>query len=291
MHALVTVCSNVIVALFLTVVLVLQPLWKMTYNDLIALWTIGAFLLGLGAPIAGWASDRVGETWLMVIFFLGFGASCVACGLADGPQSLQLALAAMGLFGAIYHPVGIAWVVKTVRRRGRSIAMVGISGSIGVAFASLIAGVLSDASGWRAAFIVPGLICVATGIALLALCMTGHVRERQGDAIPQPEPHRHDVRRAFAVLVVTMALTTLAYHAFTTMLPKWIGQEIGSEFGGGLAQLGAVVTVIYLTGASVHNWSADTSRTAGSPRKSMSPASSSSLPPWQALCGRAAGLR
>jgi len=240
---------HVIVALFLTLVLALQPVWKLPYNELIALWTFGAFLLGLGAPLAGWAGDRFGETRVMITYFLGIGAACIGCGLSDGPASLKLALSAMGLFGAIYHPVGTAWVVKNVERRGRSIAILGISGSFGIAIASLVAAGITDLAGWRAAFVIPGGLAVAVGLGLLAAYMAGVVTDRTTDVAQQPDPDRGDVRRAFVVLIVTMTLTSLTYQAFATMLPKWIGREIGGDLGQGLTGLGALLTVIYLSGA------------------------------------------
>ncbi|MFM9942984.1 MAG: MFS transporter [Hyphomicrobiaceae bacterium] len=240
---------HIIAALFLTLVLVLQPAWQRPYNELIALWTVGAFLLGFGAPIAGWLGDRLGETRVMIAYFLGIGASCIACGLAEGPQSLKFALSAMGLFGAIYHPVGTAWVVKNVHRQGRSIAILGISGSSGIAAASLIAAGINDLAGWRAAFALPGAVAMGVGVALLVAYLRGHIVDRDTDVARQPDPDRGDVRRAFIVLVITMTLTSLVYQAFATMLPKWIGREIGSQLGQGLFGLGALVTLIYLSGA------------------------------------------
>ena len=236
-------------ALFLTLVLVLQPAWQLPYNELIALWAFGAFLLGFGAPIAGWLSDRLGETRVMIGYFLGMGASTIACGFAEGPTSLKLALSAMGLFGAIYHPVGTAWVVKNVQRQGRSIAILGISGSSGIAAASLVAAGINDLAGWRAAFMVPGAVTVVAGLALIVAYVSGRIVDRDSDFASQPEPDRQDARRAFIVLVVTMTLTSLTYQAFATMLPKWIGREIGADLGQGLFGLGALVTMIYLSGA------------------------------------------
>lgn len=240
---------HIIAALFLTLVLILQPAWNLPYNDLIALWTLGAFLLGFGAPVAGWLGDRIGETRMMILYFFGIGAASVACGLAEGPRSLQAALAGMGLFGAIYHPVGTAWVVKNVHRQGRSLAILGICGSVGIAAASLVAASINDLAGWRAAFAIPGAAAIAVGMALATAYATGHVVDRSSDVARQPDPERGDVRRAFAVLVVTMTLMSLSYQAFATMLPKWIGREIGTELGQGLMGLGALVTLIYLMGA------------------------------------------
>lgn len=240
---------HVIAALYLTLVLVLQNVWSLPYSDLIALWTLGAFLLGAGAPVAGWLGDRFGETRVMIAYLVGLGASSIACGLAEGPGSLKLALSAMGLFGAIYHPVGTAWVVKNVERQGRSIAILGICGSAGIAAASLVAAGINDLAGWRAAFMVPGAVAIAAGMALAGAYATGRVVDRDSDLVPQPDADRGSVRRAFIVLVITMTLTSLSYQAFSTMLPKWIGRELGGDLGKGLLGLGALVTLIYLSGA------------------------------------------
>jgi len=192
---------HIIAALFLTLVLVLQVEWKLPYSELIALWTIGAFLLGAGAPLAGWLGDRFGETRVMIAYLVGIGASSVACGLAQGSLSLQLALSAMGLFGAIYHPVGTAWVVKNVTRQGRSIAILGICGSSGIAAASLVAAGINDIAGWRAAFAVPGIAAIGVGIALAIAYAGGRIVDRDSDVAVQPDPDRSDVRRAFIALV------------------------------------------------------------------------------------------
>jgi MFS transporter, FSR family, fosmidomycin resistance protein len=240
---------HIVAALFLTLALVMAPAWRIAYSDLIGVWTLGAFLLGAGAPIAGWLSDELGETRLMIVYFLGLGASAMLCGLADRPQTLRWALAGIGVFGAIYHPVGTAWVVKNVKRRGRSIAAVGIAGSIGVALASLIAGALADRAGWRLAFIVPGAVTVAGGLALAAAYATRRVVDRDSDILPVAEVATRQVRRAFLPLVVSLALTTLIYHAFSTMLPKWMEREIGLSLGEGLTGIGGLVTFIYLAGA------------------------------------------
>ena len=241
---------HVLVALFLTLVLVLEPVWQRPYDELIGLWTAGALLLGLAAPLAGWLSDRWGEARMMAVFFLGIGAATILCGLSDGPPLLMAGLGLIGLFGAIYHPVGTAWVVKHAAKRGRSIAVLGICGSIGAAAASLIAASLADLFDWRAAFILPGGLAVAAGAALAWALVTNRVVERQTDVLCEPEPSRRDVRQAFTVLAVTMSLTTVVYYAVTTMLPKWLERQVGADLGSGLLGIGALVTLVYLLGAT-----------------------------------------
>lgn len=241
---------HVLVALYLTIVLVLEIEWRRSYDELIALWTLGALLLGLAAPLAGWLGDRWGNGRVMVIFFLGIGAATLSCGLVEDPESLMLALGLMGLFGAIYHPVGTAWLVANSRAQGKAIGLLGLSGSLGAAFAALVAGLLTDLISWRAAFVVPGLLSATIGLALWRLLAKGHIVERREDAQPHPEPDRTAVRRAFAALAVTLSLTTVIYHAVSTLLPKWLERALSPDLDQDILALGATVTLVYLLGAS-----------------------------------------
>lgn len=240
---------HVLTALFLTLVLVLETAWNRSYDDLISLWTGGAMLLGLAAPAAGWLSDTWGAARMMVVYFLGIGGATVLCGFATGPLALGGALSLIGLFGAIYHPVGTAWLVRNAKAKGKAIGALGIFGGLGTAFAALIAGGLNDLVHWRAAFIVPGAVSIAAGSGLWLMLVGKKIVERTQDLHLDPEPSRADMRRALAALIVTMSLTTVVYYAFTTLLPKWLEGAIGPQIGNGLIGLGLVIMVIYLLGA------------------------------------------
>jgi MFS family permease len=238
---------HIVTALFMTVVLVLVPLWQRPYEELIALWTAGALLLGLGAPLAGWLGDKWGERRMMLVSFFGVGAATMACGLARGPTELQVALAAVGLFGAIYHPVGTSWIVRHAPARGRAIAIVGAFGGVGVAAASLVAGLLTDLIDWRAAFFMPGAVLLLCGFALLVASWRGIIADRTVDRQPpSPGESGAGLRVTVALLVVAMSLTSVAWYAFQTMLPKWLGREVGASLGSGLIGIGSLVAGVYL---------------------------------------------
>jgi MFS family permease len=239
-------CLHVQTGLFLTVVLALEKSWALPYDRLIGLWTAGALLLGLGAPLAGWLSDRFGETPLMIAFFLGCGIATVACGLAVGPTSLAVCLALMGAFGAIYHPVGSAWVMRNPAARGKTMATVGMFGGLGLALAAIIAGGLTALAGWRAAFIVPGAVSVVLGFVLLRYLSLGRITRAEPAPAPAAGPPPGQVRRAFAVLAVTMSLSSVVYSSFVTMLPKWLSLAAGAAVGGGIFGIGALVSGVFL---------------------------------------------
>ena len=125
--------AHLLMLLYPTVLLVLEGRWGMSYGDLLSLSLGGFVLFGLGALPAGWLGDRWSAEGMMVIFFIGTGAATIVTGLADTPVVLALGLAAIGLFGSIYHPVGTAWLVRNAANRGRALGVNGIAGSVAAA--------------------------------------------------------------------------------------------------------------------------------------------------------------
>ena len=70
---------------------------------------------------------------MMVIFFIGLGASMIAVGLVSTPLQLGAALLSIGLFASIYHPVGTAMIVSYAEALGREMGLNGVWGNLGVA--------------------------------------------------------------------------------------------------------------------------------------------------------------
>lgn len=246
---------HVLTGVFLTLAVILARVWDRPYAEIITLWTVGAMLVGLGAPAAGWLADRFGHARMMAVFYLGIGASAVGAGLVSGPAGMAVALGAIGLFGAIYHPVGMAWVsmAAPIAIRGRVMGWLGIAGSIGVALAAVIAGGLTELAGWRWALIVPGLVAMAGGVLLVLAIGSGRVA---GEGVHRTEAGHAasaeaDSRAPFGVLVVlavTFSLGSIVYAAFSTALPKWLSDTL-SIGAGESAQLGLVVGATLLTGS------------------------------------------
>ena len=103
--------------LYATAVLHLPEVFGLPYGELLSLSSLGLILFGVAALPAGWLGDRWSVVGMMVIFFLGIGVGAVVTGLAGSPMTLFVGLTVIGLFAAIYHPVGIAWIVASARKR------------------------------------------------------------------------------------------------------------------------------------------------------------------------------
>ncbi len=241
--------SHIFMLLYPTVVLALDQVFDLSYGELIGLAFPGFVLFGAGALPAGWLGDRWSQPGMIAVFFIGAGAAAIATGLAQTPWQVGLGLAAIGLFGSIYHPVGTAWLVRNAVNRGKALGINGMFGGIGVASAALIAGALTDMASWRAAFILPGVISVVTGVAFVALIRRGQVSMAGADRAPVPEPARADRIRGIAVLAVTILCGGMIFQSLSVALPKVFDLRLGSITQGTVIGAGGMVTVVYLFGS------------------------------------------
>src|SRR5438105_6093602 len=145
--------------------LALSREWGVGYGDLLAYATPGFFAFGLFALPAGWLADKWSREGMMCVFFFGVGLASIATGFARTPLQIGIGLFVIGVLAAIYHPVGLAMVTQKWKNTGMRIAVNGVWGNLGVACAALLTGYLIDNSGWRAAFIAPGVVSIAVGLA------------------------------------------------------------------------------------------------------------------------------
>lgn len=233
-------------AFFFVIVLTLEKVWRLPYHELIQIWTLGSIMVGAAALPAGLLGDRLGARSMMVVFYLGMGLSSIAAGFTDTPRSLLLAMTGIGVFASIYHPVGIPWLVRNTNRgRGKALGFNGIFGSMGTAAAALVAGFLIDIASWRMAFIVPGAVCVVTGLWLWVMAARGQVVEGGGEAAAQPRHARREVVRASLILMACMFLAGMIYHSTQTVLPKVFELRQQTLIGTGAAGVGLLVASVY----------------------------------------------
>src|SRR6187431_3132420 len=129
---------------------------------------VGAFVkFGLGSLPSGRLGDLWGRRAMMIVFFFGMGASSLLASVAQGPWQLAAALTLIGTFASIYHPVGIPMLLQAAVKPGATIGVNGLAGNLGIAVAAAVSGLLTHWLGWRAAFAVPGVVCVGLGFVFM----------------------------------------------------------------------------------------------------------------------------
>jgi MFS family permease len=232
---------------FPTVVIALAREWDRPYSELLPL-TLGGFIAfgGFALP-AGWLADHWSRYRMMVLFFFGIGAALCVTGFAQTPWQIGLGLTVIGLFAAIYHPVGIAMLVAAPVKLGAALGWNGLWGNLGLAAAALIAGGLMDVFGWRAAFFVPGALCIGAGFAFLAL-------------VPDPGPvkktsksiglriDRRTMARIFSILLVATACGGVIFNSTTVAMPKVFDERLRELTQSSLG-IGALVAFVYTLAA------------------------------------------
>ncbi|MBC8267543.1 MAG: MFS transporter [Rhodospirillaceae bacterium] len=243
--------SHLFAPIFYVAALSLEEELTLGHGEVVTLIVAGNILYGLAAPLAGWLGDKWSSTGMMSVFFLGTGCAMILTGMASTPLHIGLALALTGLFASIYHPVGIAWLVRHAASRGMALGINGIFGSIGPAMAALTAGVLIQWFSWRAAFMVPGILLVATGIIFFWLVVRGVIIESRVDRKVDIPPSRQDMIRAFIVLSVTMMCTGLIYQATQPALPKVFSERLTELTSGGIFGISVLVAMVYFAAGAM----------------------------------------
>ncbi len=238
--------DHFVILIYPTVVIGLQVTTGRSYASLIALSTASFVAFGLFSLPAGWLADRWSRRDMMVGFFFGCGASLLAAAAAPTLTMLAVALFALGVFAAIYHPVGTAMILENATQRGRTLAFNGVCGNLGVSLAAGITAALMAGLGWRGAFAVPGVICLATAFAYLWFVRdaAGHAAKRTAPADVALSPTAAAL--IFGLFVVVALSAGLVFNTISISLPKIVDERVP---GISLLEVGGLTTAVFLCGA------------------------------------------
>lgn len=235
--------DHLFMLIFATVAaLALTREWGLSYGALLAYATPGFFAFGLFALPAGWLADKWNRDGMMAVFFVGIGIASIATALAQTPLQIGIGLFAIGIFGAIYHPVGLAIVTAKWKNTGMRIAVNGVWGNLGVASAALLTGYFIDNSGWRIAFVVPGIVSIAIGCLYYGVFRSegnfekvASTESTKGSAPSSPSAQRSAITstvaksvllRVSAIVFLTTAVSSVVFQSTTFALPKIFDERL-----------------------------------------------------------------
>lgn len=239
-HAL----DHMLLLIFATAVTSIAREFGLTRWEDLMPYSAAAFLFfGLGALPAGRLGDFWGRRAMMVLFFVGLGAASLLVSLTRTPIQLALALALLGSFASIYHPVGIPMLVQGSPRPGWTIGVNGLVGNLGVALAAVITGYLVKHLGWRAAFALPGLACIACGAVFAIVCRKEETPPARR-APTQAELPPHLLARVFLIMTLAATSGSLLFN-FSTNGNYELLRERLADISGDPALLGLLLAAVY----------------------------------------------
>ncbi len=242
------VIDHMFMLIFPAAVLGMTQAFAMDYAQLIGLSLGGFIAFGACSLPAGWLGDRWSRRHMMLLFFFGIGAASIITGLSTSTSMLAVGMTLVGVFAAIYHPVGTAMLVAYAQNRGREIGVNGMWGNLGVAFPALLTGFLVAQFGWRSAFILPGCASILIGL-MFALKVKDEPIPARAHTKPESQSgQRISMVMVFSVLAIATAAGGVVFNATTMTYPKLFQDRLHDLFASPQT-LGLIVSLAYAFGA------------------------------------------
>ena len=191
----------------------------LSYDEIIIYGTLGLFLLGAAAPLAGWLADKYSRSLIIIIYPFGVSLGAFLCFLSSSPIMLGFSIGVIGFFAAIFHPVGIAMLIRDSNKVGIRLGVNGVWGNMGVAAAPVLTGFIILNSNWQLSFLVPSLICLLFGIAQLRGFKEIDIKEEK-----TKQKISNGLVEGWKIVLLSLTMTTLAggfiFGSLTFLIPR-----------------------------------------------------------------------
>ena len=191
----------------------------LSYDEIIIYGTLGLFLFGAAAPLAGWLADKYSRSLIIIIYPFGVSLGAFLCFLSSSPIMLGISIGVIGFFAAIFHPVGIAMLIRDSNKVGVRLGVNGVWGNMGVAAAPVLTGFIILNSNWQLSFLVPSLICLIFGIAQLRGFKEIDIKEEK-----TKQKTSNGLVEGWKIVLLSLTMTTLAggfiFGSLTFLIPR-----------------------------------------------------------------------
>lgn len=238
--------------IFPTAVIAIEREQGIEFGEALSLGTPMYVCFALGTLPAGWLGDRWSGDRLIGLFFVGCGLSGVVIALTHGDTSILIGLGVLGLFASIFHPVGLSMLTTLSERPGRVLAINGVYGNMGLAFASLLTGLIADSFGWRGAFLIPGVISMGVGLVYLRAqqryLSVINTSTRYSNKPNTVAPSGSDQMRVITVVLLAALFSGFVFNGVTISLPKLLDERLNS-ISRGLSDIGSYTAMIFAVAA------------------------------------------
>jgi FSR family fosmidomycin resistance protein-like MFS transporter len=191
----------------------------------------GYALVGIGAPVSGVLSDRLGSRRLITLSVVGMGCGFALVSLADGVVVLGAAIVMWGAFASLYHPAGLSLISRSADARGAVFAYHGAGGNVGTAFGPLVTASLLLAVEWQLAVGLLALLAFVAGLVGLRIKFDAGGGDTAGAGGLGAELRRTVAESralfgaAFTVAFVAILLYGTYYRGLLTFLPDVLAES------------------------------------------------------------------
>jgi MFS family permease len=214
------------------------------WEDLMPYGVAAFFFFGIGSLPSGRLGDHWGRRKMMTVFFFGMGAAALLVSVTQSPWQMALALALLGCFASIYHPVGIPMLVQGAARPGWTIGINGLVGNLGVAVAAVTTGFLVKYLGWRMAFAAPGVLCLAFGCIFALVATREHAAPAKKKASAAALPAGVSIGKLLLVMTVAATSGSLLFNFSTNSNYELLSDRLRSILQDP-AQIGVLLAAVY----------------------------------------------
>ena len=217
-----------------------------SYGEVLKLATGSFIAFGVFSLPMGWLADRLSREFMMTVFFLGIGVAMILTGFSVETWQLFGALILVGMFAAIYHPVGLAMVSQGGGDVGRRLGVNGVWGNMGVAASALLVGVFADFAGWREAFLLAGGLSILIGF--------GWIRNIRNIVVDTSANKKKltvaalNWQRVLLVVAITTTIGGFIFNSMTVSLPKVLDDRL-AVFALSATEVGAIASLVYASAA------------------------------------------
>jgi len=215
----------------------------LSYDEIIAYGAVGFLFFGAFAPLAAHLSDKISRSFLMIIYHFGIGLSSILAAISTSLWLFAVSLSLIGIFAAIYHPVGITMLLSKNKNNGIRMGINGVFGNMGVAGAPLITGLILFYGNWRLCFLLPGFFCIIYGLQFLKALKIEPSSEVNKRVI-SGRPFAKHWHRALSSIALSTISAGFIFGAMTFLVPRYFETYL-SNISTSVAVTGLLAGLVY----------------------------------------------
>lgn len=223
--------------------------FNLDYDEIIIYGTLGMIMFGAFSPISSILANKFGRISLMIVYHFGLGVSAILASISSSLFEITIYLGIMGAFASIYHPVGIAMLLKKEGKIGIRMGINGVWGNMGISFAPIITGILLFYGNWKLSFLFPGCFCILYGfIFLYASFVNQTSKKSEHTETKNKESFKKKWQMALFALGLSTATGGFIFGTMSFIIPRYF--EIYSDnITTNIAMSGILAGIIFAVAA------------------------------------------